>query len=224
MSGCATTLRAHDGHELAAYAARGEASPRGGIVLLQEIFGVTAHIRRVCDGYAREGYHVIAPALFDRVERGLELDYSKEDAARGRALRARIPWQQTLADVVAAFEHLAGSGKVAAIGYCWGGTVAWRSAAHLDGLAAAVCYYPTLIAPYVAETPRCPVLMHFGEQDPIATRADAEALRQAQGSAVEIQFYPASHGFNCDEIAGFDRPSADLALRRTLDWLRQHVG
>ena len=187
---------------------RGRTSwPRGGLVLLQEIFGVTGHIRRVCDGYAAQGYHVVAPALFDRVRPGIELGYSKEDAATGRDLRSK----------------LVGSGirrchcrkntierirKNIALGYCWGGTIAWRSAVHVDGVAAAVCYYGTQIGPFIAEKPRCAVLMHFGESDPIATLDHAGQLRAAQGAQVEIQVYPASHGFNCDEIASFHQPSA----------------
>ena len=109
---------------------------------------------------------------------------------------------------MAAKAQLSGSGKIAALGYCWGGTIAWRAAVHVDGIAAAVCYYATQIGPYIAEKPRCPVLMHFGESDPIATLEHAGQLRAAQGAQVEIQVYPAGHGFNCDEIASFHQPSA----------------
>ena len=224
MTGKVISLHAHDGHELSAYQARPDKPPRGGLVLLQEIFGVTAHIRRVCDGYAAQGYHVVAPALFDRVRLGIELGYSKEDAATGRDLRSKISWDQVFADVIAAKAQLSGSGKIAMLGYCWGGTIAWRSAAHVDGVAAAVCYYGTHIHPYIAEKPRCAVLMHFGKNDPIATLEHAGQLRAAQGAQVEIQIYPASHGFNCDEISSFHQPSAALALLRTLDFLAAHIG
>jgi carboxymethylenebutenolidase len=218
------TLRAQDGHRLAAYEAQPDETPRGGVVLLQEIFGVTAHIRRVCDAYAAQGYHVVAPALFDRIRPGVELDNSQDGAATGRELRASIPWEQTFADVAAARRLVSGSGKVATLGYCWGGTVSWRSAGHIDGIAAAVCYYPTQIGPHVAERPRCPVLMHFGDRDPIATLDDAGRLRAAQGAEVEIQVYPASHGFNCADIANFHAESAALALRRSLEFLRAQIG
>lgn len=222
--GTIVSLRAADGHSLSAYEAQPAAPARGGLVLLQEIFGVTAHIRRVCDGYAARGYHVVAPALFDRIRPDVVLGYGKEDAATGRELRSRISWDHVFADVVAAQGRVAGSGNVAVAGYCWGGTVAWRSACHTDGVAAAICYYPTQVEPHVAEQPHCPVLMHFGERDPIATLAHAGQLRAAQGAAVEIQVYPASHGFNCDEIANYHAASAELALRRTLELLRAHVG
>lgn len=224
MTGEVVSLRAHDGHRLSAYEVRPDKPPRGGLVLLQEIFGVTRHIRHVCDGYAAQGYHVVAPALFDRIRPGIQLGFAKEDAAIGRDLRSRITWDQVFADVVAAMAPLNGSGKTAALGYCWGGTIAWRAAAHVDGIAAAVCYYGTQIGPYVAEKPRCPVLMHFGESDPIATLEHAGQLRAAQGAQVEVQVYPAGHQFNCEEVSGFHQPSAALALRRTLDFLATNIG
>jgi carboxymethylenebutenolidase len=218
------SLRAGDGHTLSAYQALPDGPPRAGLVLLQEIFGITAHIRRVCDGYAGQGYHVVAPALFDRIGPGIELGYAKTDAATGRDLRSRISWEQVFADVGAARSCLSKHGKIATLGYCWGGTIAWRSAGHVDGVAAAVCYYPTLIGPYVNEKPRCPVLMHFGDNDPIATLEHAGQLRAAQDAQVEIQVYSAGHQFDCDEVPGFHRPSAALALRRSLDFLAAHVG
>lgn len=225
MIGRHISLRAGDGHSLGAYEARSDAPPRGGIVLLQEIFGVTAHIQSVCNGYAAQGYHVVAPALFDRVSPGLELGYSKDDAATGRAMRARISWEQVFADVVAAQTQLLASGKTAVLGYCWGGTVAWRGATQLPNVAGAVCYYATGIEPYVAEQPRCPVLMHFGDNDPIATPDHARQLCAAHTDAsVRIHTYPASHGFNCDEIANFHAPSAALALRRSLAFLASVMG
>ncbi len=224
MPGATISLLARDGHRLSAYEARPDRPPRGGLVLLQEIYGVTAHIRRVCDGFSASGYHVVAPALFDRIRPGIELGYSKDDAAIGRDLRGRIPWDHVFADVIAAKQHVSGSGKVATLGYCWGGTVSWRAATQLDDIAGAVCYYATQIGPYVAERPRCPVLMHFGESDPIATLEHAGQLRAAHGAQVEIQVYAASHGFNCDEILNFHEPSAALALQRSLDFLAAHIG
>ena len=219
MTGCVISLRARDGHQVDAYEAIPRSRIRGGIVLLQEIFGVTSHIKSVCDDYADKGYHVVAPSLFDRIAKGLVLGYSKEDAATGREWRSRILWSHTRADVLAAMHHLSSAGKVATLGYCWGGTVSWRCAAHINLLAAAVCYYPTQIAEFIDERPRCPVLMHFGESDPIATVEQARKLRTSHDEGVKVEIYPAGHGFNCDEIAGFHPPSAALALRRTLDFL-----
>src|SRR5688572_2057381 len=224
MTGGTISLTAPDGHVLSAYEARPATRSRGGLVLAQEIFGVTGHIRRVCDGYAAQGYHVVAPALFDRIAPGRELGYGEEDAMTGRALRSRIGWEQVFADVTAACHRVRDAGRVAVLGYCWGGTIAWRSAAQIENVAAAVCYYGTLIGPHIQEQPRCPVLMHFGEHDPLATLEQAGQLRGAHGSQVEIQVYPASHGFNCDEVANHHEPSAAVALRRTLDFLAAHVG
>ena len=158
MSAQSISLKTSDGHGLSAYEARPDKSPRGGIVLLQEIFGITGYIRRVSEGYAEHGYHVVAPALFDRVRPGIELTYSKEDAVTGRDLRSKIPWEKTFVDLEAAKARLKGAGKIATLGYCWGGTISWRAAGHIDGIAGAVCYYGTQIAPYTSEQPRCPVL------------------------------------------------------------------
>jgi carboxymethylenebutenolidase len=224
MSAQSISLQAGDGHRLSAYEAQPDKSPRGGIVLLQEIFGITGYIRRVCDSFAHRGYHVVAPALFDRIRPGIVLTYSKEDAVAGRDLRSRIPWEKTFADLEAAKAHLKGVSRIATLGYCWGGTVSWRAAGHIDGVAAAVCYYGTQIAPYTSEQPRCPVLMHFGETDHIATLEHAGALRAAQGARVEIQVYPAGHSFGCDETPNYHAASAELALHRTLDFLAVHIG
>lgn len=223
VTGCTISLRAQDGHQLDAYEVKSRSRSRGGIVLLQEIFGVTGHIKSVCDGYADKGYHVVAPALFDRIEKGLVLGYSKEDAVKGREWRSRIPWRDTLADAVAAIDHLRPAGKVATIGYCWGGTVSWHCAAHVEPVVAAVCYYPTQIAGFIDERPKCPVLMHFGEDDPIAPVEHARQLRATHDERVRIEIYPAGHGFNCDEIPAFHPPSVTLALRRTLDFLDAHL-
>ena len=224
MAAAVISLRARDGHELDALEALPNGLARGGIILLQEIFGLTANVRAVCEGFAQHGYRVVAPALFDRVGKGIVLGYTKDDAAKGRAYRAQIPWEHQLADVMAAFAHLGHAGRIATIGYCWGGTVSWCSAAQVPALAAAVCYYPTQIAGVVGETPRCPVLMHFGERDPIATVENAEKLMAAGHQRLRIEFYPASHGFNCNDIDNFDPPSASLALQRTLEFLNAHVG
>ena len=224
MSAQSISLKTSDGHSLTAYEARPDKSPRGGIVLLQEIFGVTGYIRRVCEGYAGHGYHVVAPALFDRIRPGIELTYSKEDAVTGRDLRSKIPWEQDLRRSRSGQGAAKSAGKVATLGYCWGGTISWRAAGHVEGIAGAVCYYGTQIAPYTAEQPRCPVLMHFGDKDPSRRSSTPARLRAAQGALVEIQVYPAGHSFSCDETPNFHAPSADLALRRSLEFLAAHVG
>jgi carboxymethylenebutenolidase len=142
----------------------------------------------------------------------------------GRELRSQIGWDQVFADVTAARNQMSAAAKIAVLGYCWGGTIAWRSAAQVERIAAAVCYYATLIAPHIQEQPNCPVLMHFGERDPLATLEHAGQLRSVHGANVEIQVYAAGHGFNCDETPNFAAASAALALRRTLQFLQAHIG
>jgi len=216
-------LTAGDGHRLQAYEALPQGKARGGIVVVQEIFGVNSHIRRVADGYANDGYRVIAPALFDRVRPGIELGYTDADIAQGRAIREQVGFEQALADVTAALGALRETGKVGVVGYCWGGTVTWLAAARIDGFAAASSYYGGGIGKFAGEKPRCAARCHFGEKDHAIPLDEVDALRKAN-PGVEVFLYPAGHGFNCDERASYHAESARLARERTLAFLRQHVG
>jgi carboxymethylenebutenolidase len=218
------TLTAEDGHRLAAYRATPAGTPRGGLVIVQEIFGVNTHIRRVCDGFAADGYVALAPALFDRVERDYQTGYTPEDVDRGRAVRGKLQIDQAVMDVRAAAHELAKSGrKVGVVGYCFGGTMAWLAATRIDGLAAAVGYYGGGVAEAAAEQPRCPVMLHFGETDH-AIPPDHWATVRSHHPKVPLHTYPAGHGFNCDERGSYHAESAKLARERTLTFLRQHVG
>ena len=218
------TLTAADGHELTAYRADPQGRPRGGLVVVQEIFGVNDHIRKVADDFAAEGYAVIAPAMFDRVQRGVELGYKEADIAEGRAIRGKIADSDALKDIAAAHDAVKATGKVGIVGYCWGGFIAWLAATRLDGFSAAIAYYGGGIGNVAQETPRCPVMMHFGEKDTAIPLADVDKIRAAQKDRVEIHLYPAGHGFNCDQRGSFDAPSAQLARERSLAFLRRHVG
>ena len=216
-------LTAADGFRLAAWRADPAGTPRGAVVIAQEIFGVNSHIRSVCDGYAADGYVALAPALFDRAERGVDIGYAPEDIAKGRELKARAALPGALQDVAAARAAVSANGKVAVVGYCWGGYVAWMTASRLPGFAGAVAYYGGGILDAAAEKPRCPVMAHFGERDqgiPVAGVRDF----MAGHPDVQVFIYPADHGFNCDQRAAFDPASAKLARERTLAFLRQHVG
>jgi carboxymethylenebutenolidase len=217
------SLQAGDGHRFAAFVARPTAAPRGALVVLQEIFGVNDHIRSVAEGFAGNGWLAIAPALFDRVERDVELGYAAPDIARGRALKDAVGDEQVLLDIAAAQAHVAGAGAVATIGYCWGGTMAWLAATRLPGLAAAVAYYGSGIAGLLGATPRCAVQAHFGAKDASIPISAIDALRQAHPQ-VEVHVYPADHGFNCDRRASFDAASAARARERTLAFLQTHAG
>jgi len=220
------TLAAADGHTFSAYAASAIGKPRGGLVVVQEIFGVNAHIRRVADGYARDGYEVLAPAVFDRAERGTELGYDKTDVDRGIALRASIPLEQMLHDIAACADALSMAGRVGIVGYCLGGSLAWLTACRLDGFAAAVGYYGGMIAANLGESPRIPVMLHFGEQDGGIPMTDVARIRAATDPAqVQIFTYPgAGHAFNRDGNQAYHPPSSDLARSRTLAFLAEHVG
>jgi len=209
-------LRAADGHELGAYRSAPTQRPRGGVVVLQEIFGVNSHIRDVADGFAAEGYLALAPALYDRSSvKNVEMGYTKEDIVRGRALREEFPSDDSVKDVEAAMSALRAEGlRVGTVGYCWGGSISFLSAVRLP-LDAAVIYYGGQILPYVNEKERCPLLMHFGRRDASIPSSDVEVIQSAHPDAVVHQ-YDADHGFNCDQRAQYDEASARLARERTL--------
>ncbi|NBB82391.1 MAG: dienelactone hydrolase family protein, partial [Alphaproteobacteria bacterium] len=173
-------LSAADGHRLDAWEVRPDGAPRGGLVILQEIFGVNAHIRSVAESYAADGWTALAPALFDRVRRGVELDYGPDDIEAGKQVMAKIPIETALIDVGAAIAALEATGlKVGVVGYCWGGTLAWAAACRLGGLSAAVSYYGGGVPAMAAEQPNCPVQLHFGEEDPAIPMDGVETVRAA---------------------------------------------
>lgn len=217
------TVTAPDGHTLDLYVARPLGLPRGGLVVIQEIFGVNRHIRAVADDFASQGYLAVAPALFDRAERGVEMDYSPPSIERGRALAMQVA-PHALRDVAAAlaYGHAQTGRPGAVVGFCFGGTLAWLAATRLEPVAA-ISYYGGTVAQYADETPHCPVLMHFGERDKHIPPEAVNKLRSAHPD-VAIHTYPAGHGFNCTERADFDPPSAALARERTLAFLKQHLG
>jgi len=211
-------LTADDGHELSAYIARPEGAAKGGLVIVQEIFGVNSHIRAVTDGFAAEGYLAVAPALFDRIRPGIELGYDEAGVAEGRALRPQVGWDATVRDVAAAMAVAAEAGKVGVVGYCWGGSAAWLAATRLKP-AAAVGYYGGHIHEFATEKPACPVMLHFGEEDAGIPLENVERVRAAQ-PGIEIHLYPgAGHGFSCDQRGSYHAESTALARQRSLAFL-----
>jgi carboxymethylenebutenolidase len=216
-------LTAADGVTIDAYRADPAGTPKGGLVVLQEIFGVNPHIRRVADGFAAEGYLVIAPALFDRVKPGVELDYSQEGMAAGIGLMKDVDGDKALLDVAAAVKAAAAGGKVGVVGYCWGGSLAYAAACSIDGVAAAVGYYGGNIAKSLDRKPRVPLMLHFGERDAHIPMSDVAAIKAALPD-VPVFTYDADHGFNCDARGSYDKPSAAQALDRTLDFLARQIG
>jgi carboxymethylenebutenolidase len=217
------TFMARDGHAFQAYLARPQATVRGAVVVVQEIFGLTPHILAMTDAFAAAGYLAIAPALFDRVRRGLVLSDSAQDVERARGYRQQIDNSKAMLDIAASVAVSRHSGKVAVVGYCWGGTLAWLSAAELS-IGAAVCYYGSGIAGQLSKVPVCPTQLHFGERDASIPPADIERIRGAYPHG-EYYIYQAGHGFNNDRRPDhYDAAAATLARERTREFLAQHIG
>src|SRR5580658_3443872 len=217
-----TTLMARDGHEFNAWLAAPAARPRGAVVVIQEIFGVNAHIRAVTDSFAAEGYVAIAPALFDRVRKGIELDYSPDSMKEGFGYVQQLQPAQTLLDLGASIAVVRHAGRVGVVGFCWGGKMAYVTACELP-VACGVAYYGGGIAKELAKTPKCPMLYHFGGQDSHIPESDIAQIRAADPRGTFYIYPEADHGFNCDMRASFNAAAAALARQRTLAFLAQHL-
>ena len=217
-------LMAKDGHTLSAYRAEPTGQPAAAVVVLQEIWGVNDHIRKVADGYAAEGYVAVAPALFDRVQPGVMMDeYTDETRTKGFSLMQKVNHDEALLDIASAVDSASNAGKVAVVGFCFGGRLAWLAAARVNGLSAAVAYYGGGIPSMAAEQPKCPVIFHFGERDQHIPVAAVQEFGKAHPS-LPIYLYPADHGFNCDQRGSYDAAAAKLARERTLEFLRKNIG
>ncbi len=208
---------------IAAWRADPAGTPRGGIVVIQEIFGVNAHIREAAGRFAAEGFLAVAPAIFDHVEKGFDAGYDPDSRARGMAVVAKVDFEQVLRDAAAAIAVAGEGGKVGIAGYCFGGSVAWAAAARLSGLSAAVGYYGGRILAMKDLAPRIPAMLHFGEKDQHIPIAGVKEVAAAHPD-VPVHVYPADHGFNCDHRATYDAPSAARAWARTLAFFGAHLG
>lgn len=216
------SLTAADNHSLGAYRADPAGTPKGAMVVVQEIFGVNSHIRNVCDRLAAEGYMAVAPALFDRFVRDFQSSYSPDEVAHARSYLAKIEWPKILLDIQAALDEVKSAGPLGVIGFCLGGSAAFLSATRLNGLKAAVAFYGGQIVKFADEKPKCPVQMHFGETDASIPMSDVAIVKEKRPDC-EIYTYPAGHGFYCDERASFHNPSATLAWERTIAFLDKHM-
>jgi len=215
-------LKSADGFEFAAYVA-GPANATKGIVVIQEIFGVNHHIRSLADRFAAQGYAVVAPAVYDRVQPGFEVGYTPDDIAKGRDVPMKLNDAQLMQDVEAAANHLAGK-KLGIVGYCFGGTVAWWGATRTTKFAAASSWYGGGVAGTKDERPNCPVQFHFGEKDASISMSDVDAVRAAQPKAEIYVYDGAQHGFGCDERGSYSKPDYELAQKRTLEFFAKHLG
>jgi carboxymethylenebutenolidase len=216
-----TTIMARDGHEFQAYLAAPAGKPRGAIVVLQEIFGVNSHIQSVTDGFAAEGYTAIAPSLFDRIRRGIQLGYGPEDRQEAIGYMQQLKIDDTLKDVGAASIVVKNSGRVGVVGYCWGGKLAYLAACDLP-VACAVVYYGK-VADQLAKKPKRPVMYHFGTLDKSIPVSDTDKIRAAHPEDVLYLYEGADHGFNCDQRSSYNPEAAALARQRTLGLLARYV-
>lgn len=211
---------ARDGHEFQAYLSPPPGKPHGAVVVVQEIFGVNSHIRSVTDGFAKEGYTAIAPALFDRIHRGIELGYSQSDVELGRGYMQQLKLENTLKDLGAAIAVVKHSGRTGMVGYCFGGAMSYVAAAELP-IAGAVVYYGRATN-FLDRKPKCPVMYHFGTQDKSIPLTDVDKIKAVDTNGTFF-LYEAEHGFNCDQRASFNTEAAALARQRTLEFLGRRL-
>jgi carboxymethylenebutenolidase len=221
--GAFINLKASDGVEISAWRADPAGKPRGAVVVIQEIFGVNHHIRGVADFFASQGYLAIAPAIFDRAEKGVDLGYDGAGRQAGMAIMGKLDNQKMMLDIAAAVPVAKEGGKVAAVGYCLGGSLAYLAASRIPDVAAAVWYYGGRILDSKDDTPKVPTILHFGEKDAHIPVARVKEFA-ASHPDLPVYIYPADHGFNCDERASYDAPSAALARTRTLEFLAEMIG
>ena len=210
-----------DGFSFGAYHAWPSDARHGGLVLIQEIFGVTEHIKELADGYAADGYEVIAPSFYDRLERGFAAGYDAEAVGKGRRYSEATPWDQVAGDLAAAVDAL--KPPVFAVGYCWGGTASWLAACRVQGLAAASSFYGRRIPELVDETPRCPIILHFGRRDQSIPPEVVEQIRERHPD-LPVYVYDAGHGFASDRRADYDADCARLARLHTLQLFQKASG
>jgi len=218
------TLKSKDGFEFGAYVAEPQGKPRGAVVVIQEIFGVNHHIRSVADRYAQLGYLAIAPALFDRGEKNFQSGYDGAAMDKARGLTQKISLDDRLADTQAAVDHVKSAGKVAVLGYCMGGSIAFLSATRLNGVSAGVGYYGGQIAQFASEKPKAPIMLHFGEKDQSIPLTDVEKIKAAQPGVPIFVYNGAGHGFHCDERGSFNAEAAQVAACRSQEFLAKHIG
>jgi carboxymethylenebutenolidase len=216
-----TTIMARDGHEFQAYLAAPTGKPRGAVVVLQEIFGVNSHIRSLTDGFAAEGYTAIAPALFDRIRRGIELGYGPEERPQAVGYMQQLKTEDTLKDVGAAMAVVKNSGRVGTVGYCWGGRISYLAARELP-IACAVVYYGK-VADLLDRKPKRPVMYHFGTLDKSIPVSDTEKVAAAHPEATLFLYDGADHGFNCEQRSSYNPQAAALARQRTLGFFARYI-
>jgi carboxymethylenebutenolidase len=216
-------LTTSDNHTLGAYRADPSGKPKGGLVVIQEIFGVNHHIRAMCDRFAAIGYAAIAPQVFDRFVRDFESGYSPDEIAHARSYLGNLNFDLMMKDIEASVANLKGVGPIGIVGYCMGGTAAFLAACRVNGLSAAVSYYGGMIGKFADEKPKCPLQMHFGEKDDGIPMSTVEEIKKKQPQAETYTYPDAPHGFACDERASFRKEASDLAWQRTTEFFAKNM-
>ena len=214
-------ITAKDNHQFSAYISQPLGKPKAGIVIIQEIFGVNTHIKEVTDLYASKGYLCIAPSLFDRIEKNITLSYDENGISKGRNLKELCD-KDALKDIEASISVVSSAGKVAVIGYCWGGSLSWRIGCQNSNLAASICYYGGDIPKLKDLEPKCKVLTHFGELDKGIPINDVKIFEETRPEVLTYT-YPADHGFNCNHRSQYNKTCANIAFERTLKFLEQNL-
>ncbi len=218
------TLTAADGHSFSAYRSDPTGNIKGGLVVIQEIFGVNGHMRDVTDRFATAGYVSVCPAILDRTQRDVELGYTPEDIDKAKALRANVSYEDALRDISACRDLLTKEGlSVGVVGYCWGGSLSWAAATQLDGFKVAVSYYGGDVPNMADAKPKCPVMFHFGSEDQGIPLDKVEIVKQKQPDSPLYIYQGAGHGFSCDARGSFHPESAQLAGERTAEFIANNI-
>ncbi|MBI3677283.1 MAG: dienelactone hydrolase family protein [Proteobacteria bacterium] len=224
LKGKMIKMKMGDGAEIGVYHVDAQGKRRGGLVLIQEIFGVTEHIMELCDGYAADGYEVLGPALYDREEPNFQATYSPEDIQKAiKIARGEHPFDLSVQDTQVCINALKSKGPVFITGYCYGGTVTWAAACKCDGLAAASGYYGGQIPQMAEWKPKCPTILHFGEHDHGIPKEGVDKVQKLHPE-VKVFVYNAGHGFNSDRRTDYNEACAKLARERTLELFRANGG
>ena len=217
------SLTTSDGHTLDAYKATPTGAVKGGLVVVQEIFGINGQIRRTADYFAEQGYVAIAPALFDRVEKGIELGYNETDFGIGRETRGKITDDWIIADI-GAVQEVASAGKVSVIGFCFGGYATYVAACKVDGVSAAMPFYGGGIAARVGDMqPKCPTQFHFGDKDAAIPLDDLQKIKDALQDSPMYVYDDSGHGFTCDDRDSYNEGATQRAMARALGWMSEHA-
>jgi len=218
MKGEDFRLASEDGFALSAYHVEAEGERRGGLVLIQEIFGVNENIRALADSFAADGFEVVAPSLYDRVQPGFRAGYDPDGIQAGLQVAKAVSWETVVPDLQAAIDHL--EPPVFTAGYCWGGSATWIAACRNHGLTAASSFYGRLITQHLDETPRCPIILHFGEHDHTIPLSEVDKITDAH-PRLRVFTYDAGHGFFSDRRSDYSAEASALARRRTLKFFEK---